>query len=94
MVMAEDDSLRLFLGYSGWAPNQIESEIEAGAWDVYRVDLEKLLSNLDKLAAANSDLLASYLDSIKAETDSGRLSLDHPRKHGILGLLVFPVAAE
>ena len=66
MVMAEDDSLRLFLGYSGWAPNQIESKIEAGAWDVYRVDLEKLLSNLDKLAAANSDLLASYLDGIKA----------------------------
>ncbi len=32
------DSLRLYLGYAGWAPGQLEREIETGAWHVFNAD--------------------------------------------------------
>ena len=65
--MIETDPLttHLFLGYSGWAAGQLEAEIKAGAWDVYRVDIENLLLNLEKMMAQGSEKLASYLESIE-----------------------------
>src|SRR5205823_3696749 len=37
------DGVRLFAGYSGWGPGQLESEIEAGAWFVVDVQADDLL---------------------------------------------------
>jgi len=37
---------RFFVGYSGWAPTQLEFEIAQGAWHVLPVDLHSIL-NLD-----------------------------------------------
>lgn len=43
ILNAESEEVRLFLGYSGWAAGQLESEIQQGAWEVYRCDLASLL---------------------------------------------------
>ncbi|MFP4163827.1 MAG: YqgE/AlgH family protein [Chitinispirillaceae bacterium] len=65
MIESSPDYTRLFLGYSGWGPEQLESEIEAGAWDVYRISIKELLLNIDKTVSASVKELARYLDSLK-----------------------------
>jgi|WetSurMetagenome_2_1015567.scaffolds.fasta_scaffold00249_13 putative transcriptional regulator len=65
MLMVDPDSTRLFLGYSGWAPGQLENEIAAGAWDVFRVDVEKLLANPAKMLTADVRSIGEYLESIR-----------------------------
>jgi putative transcriptional regulator len=64
VLMLDPDSIRLFLGYSGWAAGQLETEIAAGAWDVYNVDIEKLLTNKQKMLFSNVKTLSAYLDSL------------------------------
>lgn len=56
---------RLFLGYSGWGPGQIEGELEQGAWDVFHVDLRRLLMDTDWSAFIDLKNIAEYLESIK-----------------------------
>lgn len=39
------DGLRIFVGHAGWAPGQLEFEIEAGAWRLERVDPAALFND-------------------------------------------------
>lgn len=65
MFNFDDVSTRLFLGYSGWAAGQLESEILAGAWQVFRINLEKLLKDIDKVVAVDMESIEEYLGTIK-----------------------------
>jgi putative transcriptional regulator len=65
LLSLDQHTTRLFLGYSGWGPGQIEAELEQGAWDVFRVDLKKLLLDTDWSSFIDLKNIAEYLESIK-----------------------------
>lgn len=56
---------RLFCGYSGWGPQQLEAEIEAGGWLISAATQELLFSDVDALWRTISDRVG--LDIILAE---------------------------
>lgn len=67
MIEADQDTTRLFLGYSGWAPEQLETEIRAGAWDVYQVDIIRLFSDAVEKIIADEKQITAYLKSIERQ---------------------------
>jgi putative transcriptional regulator len=38
------DGLKIFVGHAGWAPGQLEAEIDRGAWNLERADSEAIFS--------------------------------------------------
>lgn len=68
MIEADPATTRLFLGYSGWGPGQLESEISAGAWDVFNVDIEKLLKEDVAKLMSDPKQLGQYLQTLQVTT--------------------------
>jgi putative transcriptional regulator len=40
---------RLFDGYSGWGPGQLESEMEEGSWLIWDINPDQIFSESEKL---------------------------------------------
>ncbi len=61
-ILSEDPFItRLFLGYSGWAPGQLEMEITEGAWEVYQVNVENFLLNWEEPLYNDHNKIRDYL---------------------------------
>jgi putative transcriptional regulator len=64
----ELNGVRLFSGYSGWAPDQLEAELAEGAWfvlealavDVFGGDAEMLWHDVMRRQGGTLSLLAAY----------------------------------
>lgn len=56
----------LFLGYSGWAPGQLEYEVIVGAWEVYNVDLVRFLQEPEEHWRDSADRMAEHLRRLQA----------------------------
>jgi putative transcriptional regulator len=62
------DGARLFWGYSGWAPDQLEAELAEGAWfvldavpgDVFGADVDRLWHDVMRRQGGELSLLATY----------------------------------
>jgi putative transcriptional regulator len=62
---ADLQTTRLFLGYAGWAPEQLENEIRMGIWDVYNVNLNSFFAGGDApLLHADVRQIGTYLESL------------------------------
>lgn len=68
-MAGEIDALRLFAGYSGWGPGQLDFELDEGAWFIVDARPDDLFS------AAPTELWRSVL---RRQRDRLRLLADYP----------------
>jgi putative transcriptional regulator len=59
----DPQSLRLFLGYSGWGEGQLDEEVEAGAWEVWDIDIQRLLMDPNEAWAGGREAFQRFLAS-------------------------------
>ncbi|NYI06238.1 YqgE/AlgH family protein [Allostreptomyces psammosilenae] len=70
LLAAELASLRIFAGYAGWAPGQLEDELAEGAWyvvesepgDVFSLDPRQLWRSVLRRQRSELALMATYPD--------------------------------
>jgi putative transcriptional regulator len=65
MIETDPKKALLFLGYSGWGEGQLEEEVLAGAWDVFSVNIKKLLMESKKEFFSDYQTTASFLETLK-----------------------------
>ena len=73
-VIPSISALRVFRGYSGWGPGQLEGEIEAGAWlvldpdpdDVFTADPDELWRSVLRRQPGRLAWLAGAPDDLAA----------------------------
>jgi putative transcriptional regulator len=49
LITVSEDRYRLFLGYSGWAGGQLESELKAGGWLTLPATADEVFSDHEQL---------------------------------------------
>jgi putative transcriptional regulator len=57
-------TVRLFLGYAGWGADQLPGEIQAQAWEVWDVNIKKLLMGPDEAWLGGMTQLKSFLSTL------------------------------
>jgi putative transcriptional regulator len=73
-------SLRVYAGYSGWSPGQLEAEIDEGAWyvltaqpgDVFAADPDRLWRQVLRRQDGDMAFLATYPDDPSQNLPGGR----------------------
>jgi putative transcriptional regulator len=57
-------TIRLFLGYSGWGADQLANEVQAQSWEVWSVDIKKLLLGPESAWLGGIGHFKNYLASL------------------------------
>lgn len=57
-------TLRLFLGYSGWGSDQLAHEVELKAWEVWEIDVKKLLLGPEEAWTGGLNQIKSFLATL------------------------------
>lgn len=65
VLQADEETTRLFLGYSGWSPGQLETEISQGAWEVFAPNLASLLAGPEEPLQGSVSTIRDYLKSLE-----------------------------
>jgi len=76
LLATDDRSSRLFLGYSGWSPGQLEFEIMAGAWEVFDLDVERMLIEPEQSLMGDAEGVERFLRSISRNWTADPAGLD------------------
>jgi putative transcriptional regulator len=58
-------SIRLFLGYSGWGAEQLLNEVKMEAWEVWNVDVKRLLLGPEEAWSGGIGQIKSFLSSLR-----------------------------
>ena len=72
-LMQSDSSMRLFSGYSGWAPGQLETEIESGVWYATEASSSLIFEDLTDLWQRACD---QYGNEVIADAVGSRVPSD------------------
>ena len=72
-LMQSDSSMRLFSGYSGWAPGQLETEIESGVWYATEANSSLIFKDLTDLWQRACD---QYGNEVIADAVGSRVPSD------------------
>lgn len=64
ILSIEPKSLRLFLGYSGWGADQLAREVDLKAWEVWDVDVKKLLLGPEEAWLGGMGQIKSFLSTL------------------------------
>jgi putative transcriptional regulator len=64
ILTLDEKSVRLFLGYSGWGADQLAKEVQLQAWEVWSVDVKKLLMGPEDAWLGGIGTIKDYLGSL------------------------------
>lgn len=64
ILSIDPKTLRLFLGYSGWGTDQLAREVELKAWEVWEVDVKKLLLGPEEAWLGGIGQIKTFLSSL------------------------------
>lgn len=66
ILSIDPKTLRLFLGYSGWGADQLAREVELKAWEVWDVDVKKLLLGPEEAWVGGMGQIKTFLSGLQA----------------------------
>lgn len=58
-------TIRLFLGYSGWGSEQLSREVQLQAWEVWNVDVKKLLLGPEDAWSGGIGQIKTFLSTLR-----------------------------